>query len=77
MRYHLWTVLSSRAGPYGVLDSGAVTGAPDTALLRAFTRFGRLLQGVFPGLSPPPHTKPGALWAGHKTVLLPVIAVSY
>lgn len=27
MRYHLWTVLSSRAGPYGVLDSGAVTGA--------------------------------------------------
>ncbi|GAA6306432.1 hypothetical protein K200098A10_21840 [Flavonifractor plautii] len=57
--------------------SGAVTGAPDTPLLRAFTRFGRLLQGVFPGLSPPPHTKTGALWAGHKTVLLPVIAVSY
>ena len=27
MWYHLWTVLSSRAGPYGVLDSGAVTGA--------------------------------------------------
>ena len=27
MRYHLWTVLSSRARPDGVLDSGAVTGA--------------------------------------------------
>ena len=56
MRYHLWTVLSSRAGPYGVLDSGAVTGAARPVPYCA-KRFGRLLQGVFTADAPPPCTK--------------------
>ena len=63
MRYHLWTVLSSRAGPYGVLDSGAVTGAARPVPYCAHhQRFGRLLQGVFTaGSSPPLHQTEGSL----------------
>lgn len=34
MRYHLWLTLASQQAPHGVLDSCAITGAPDHTLLR-------------------------------------------
>ena len=52
--------VSSRRGPRGVRDSGAVTGAPGLSPTGPVGRFGRLLQGVFtPRSSPPSHQNRG------------------
>ena len=74
MRYHLWTVLSSRAGPYGVLDSGAVTGAP--GLPYWTNAFRGLLRGVFPGASSPPFTVRGLSGQEMRLLLVLFYAVS-
>ena len=74
MRYHLWTVLSSRAGPYGVLDSGAVTGAARPVPYCGLSGSGGCSEAY--SLSAPlPSHRPGVLWAAAAPLLVLFIAM--